>query len=124
MKYKTLIISCLLILPPLYAAQIASAEVPFPESEQTITPISAVVPDEEIPTGEVAKTTLPMDPTLFAALTGIAGMLIGSLITLSGAYASAKMRTCKCRCKKADNCCTAETPETEAEAEPDNEDNK
>jgi|WetSurMetagenome_2_1015567.scaffolds.fasta_scaffold823709_2 hypothetical protein len=80
---------CLLTLTILMFAPAVKADVPFPQDSTTyLTQDIASSADTAIPqntqTAAVNKTSLPIDPTLFAAVVGISGLILGSLITLAG----------------------------------------
>jgi hypothetical protein len=65
---------------------IASADVPFPQSTT-----GTLAQTTSTTTTTVEQLSVPIDPTMFAALAGLSGLILGCLITLAGAYIANKL---------------------------------
>ncbi len=109
MNKRRLSFFCLLLVLTLTFAPLVKAEVPFPKqtsgsyTEETFSDFESDTftdTNENLPTAEVTKTSLPMDPTLFAALIGLAGMALGCLMTLSGAFVISRLNKNSMRPRK------------------------
>lgn len=88
MRNKITTAKCALVtLASLCGATMTSADVPFPQNT------TGTLAQTTSATTTVEQLSLPMDPTMFAALAGLGGLILGCLITLAGAYIANKLGT-------------------------------